>query len=115
MKTVFRSIIKWPLYLLIFAAAATGVYFLIEALGGNGAWAVGALALGCAFYSLLWYLYFRRHLEADVLALGMQANESLEFKLENLALPYAILTNSGDLIWTNEAFRQMLALSLIHI
>ena len=109
MKTVFRNVTKWPLYLLCFASAATGAYFLVDALGGNGAWAVAALVLGCLIFAIAWYLYFRRHLEEEVLSLGLQANESLEFKLENLALPFTILTNSGDIIWTNEAFRQMLA------
>lgn len=109
MKEVYRTMAKWPVYLAFFAVAMTAAYFLADALGGNGGIAVGVLCFVCIAYAVGWSIYLRKNVEKSFAALGVEAGNTLSEKMELLPQPYAIISAKGEILWSNVAFRQMVA------
>lgn len=110
MRNIFRSMMKWPTYLLLYVLLMTGAYFaLAKWLPEQALWAVAVLAFGVLLFVLIWRVRVQNRILGSVMDLSISLNQDLQGKMDALAYPYAVVNEEGRLIWQNAAFRKVVA------
>ena len=108
MRSLYRSLMRWPLCFLAWALLGAGAYFVLQAAGQKSWIAVAASAGGALLLTIVWYVILKKRAEEEIAQLSAGTAESLEAKMKQLANPYALIGENGKIIWRNEAFDQML-------
>ncbi len=108
MRKVYKTIIWWPLALVILALLSAGAYFILKSADVEHDAVLFVMIGGCIVFAAAWFILVYRHLVNSLTEASLETGENLQLKMENLEFPYAILTTRGEFIWKNEAFRHML-------
>ena len=103
-KGLTRMLRWWPLYLLPFLAVVTvAAAFLDREAGG-----VALIFLCIYLVFILWWIMIRsRHMTASLVKFATDFNHVQKQQLEKLTIPYALLSQKGDFMWMNQAFRRI--------
>ena len=108
MRSLYRSLMKWPLCFLAWALLGAGAYFVLRAAGQKSWIAVAVTAGGALILTIVWYALLKKRAEEEIAQLSTETGEALEDKMMQLANPYALIGENGRIVWRNEAFDQML-------
>ena len=109
MRNLFKSLMKWPLWFLLWVLLGTGAFFALYFTGQEQWPAAAAIAAGALILTVIWYALLRKRMEASVAQISVEAAEALQDKMKKLPNPYALISENGKIVWRNEAFDQMLA------
>ncbi|MCR5673466.1 MAG: DHH family phosphoesterase [Lachnospiraceae bacterium] len=102
-KGQIRTYIMWPVWMTIFVALfAIGMYFADIRAG------VAATVFFVIYAGVAYFLYFRNRnrVARDLISFATQYGQVQKQLLRDLEVPYALLDESGKVIWTNDAFEQ---------
>ena len=100
-KGKLRLYIKWPLYLtLLIALAGMGVYLISPQAGLL--MAIVIIIYGAIAGSL--YIYNKPSIYTDMVSFATQYGQIQKNLLKELAVPYALLSEDGRIVWTNREF-----------
>ena len=100
-KGKLRLYVKWPLYLtLLIAVAGLGVYLISPQAGLF-------MALVIVIYAAIagsLYIYNKPSIYTDMVSFATQYGQIQKNLLKELAIPYALLSEDGRIVWTNREF-----------
>ena len=102
-KGQIRTYILWPVWMTLFVAVfAIGMYFVNIRAG------VFATVFFVVYASVAYFLYFRDRgrVVRDLISFATQYGQVQKQLLRDLEIPYALLDETGKVIWTNDAFEQ---------
>ena len=109
MRSLLKSLMKWPLWFLLCVLAGTGAFFALFLTGRKETWiAVAATLAGALLLTIIWYAVLRKKLEATMAEMAQETSEALSDQMLKLPDPYALISEEGKIVWRNEAFDQML-------
>lgn len=99
-----RFFVQWPLWMSAFLLIATVGMFYISVLGG-----LCLLALTLVYGMITWIIYTRiqKNLFGEMVSFATGYGQVQKKLLKNFCVPYALLDDSGRLIWMNEAFMEV--------
>ena len=60
MRSLYRSLMKWPLCFLAWALLGAGAYFVLQATGQKSWIAVAAAAAGALILTIVWYVLLKK-------------------------------------------------------
>ncbi len=108
MRNILKTMKLWPALLCALTLVGAGVYFLLERWTDNKSWIAVAAAAGLVLIlTLIWYLTIKNRLLESVVAVGLENDKQLEARMDGLAYPYAVIGSSGEILWTNSSFRDI--------
>ncbi|NLG04611.1 MAG: DHH family phosphoesterase [Clostridia bacterium] len=104
-KGQLNSYIKWPIWLSLLMIFVNAYMFVIDVKAG----AVMA-AFSCVYLIISLSLYFRNRtiFFNEMISFATQYGQVQRQLLRSLEIPYALLDESGRIIWTNESFETTL-------
>ena len=102
-KGQLRTYIMWPVWTTIFFVLLTAVMFFVNVRAGVVA-AVFTVIYGGAVFFL--YLHDKSKVFKDLISFATQYAQVQKQLLRDLEIPYALLDESGKVLWTNDAFEQ---------
>ncbi|MBR2529813.1 MAG: DHH family phosphoesterase, partial [Lachnospiraceae bacterium] len=106
-KGQIRTYIMWPVWMTIFVAVfAVAMYFLDIRAG------IAATVFAVIYSGVAYFLYFhdRGRVIKDLISFATQYGTIQKQLLRDLEIPYALLDESGKIIWKNSAFEQVMDL-----
>lgn len=103
-KGTTRSYILWPLRLSILVFVFAAVLITVDKRAAIYTFAFAAVFFGIA---LILYLANRSRVMSDLVSFATQYGQIQKQLLRDLEVPYALLDDSGRVIWTNEAFERV--------
>lgn len=104
-KGQIRSYIQWPLRFTILIVVFNAFMYFVDIYAG---FVMSVFAV--IYISVALVLYFRNRtlVVNELVSFATQYGQIQKQLLRDLELPYALLDESGKIIWTNEAFEQLL-------
>ena len=102
-KGQIRTYIMWPVWMTLFVALFAAVMYFINVRAG-----VAATVFFVVYAGVAYFLYFRdkNKMARDLVSFATQYGQVQKQLLRDLEIPYALLDESGKVIWTNDAFEQ---------
>ncbi len=102
-KGQIRTYIMWPVWMTLLVAVFAALMYLVSVRAGVFATVFFAVYAGIAFF-----LYFRdrNSMARDLISFATRYGQVQKQLLRDLEIPYALLDESGKVIWTNDAFEQ---------
>ncbi len=102
-KGQIRTYIMWPVWMTLFVALFAAVMYFIDVEAG-----VAATVFFVVYAGVAYFLYFRdkNKMARDLVSFATQYGQVQKQLLRDLEIPYALLDESGKVIWTNDAFEQ---------
>jgi len=102
-KGTTKSYIQWPLRLSILVFLFAGAMFLVDTKT-----AMLTLAFACVYFVIAFVLYLTHRNNAinEMVSFATQYGQIQKQLLRDLEIPYALLDETGHVIWTNEAFER---------
>ncbi len=104
-KGQMRTYLLWPVWMTVIVAVFAVALYFVDIRAG-----VAATVFFVIYSSVAYFLYFRnRHrVVRDLISFATQYGQVQKQLLRDLEIPYALLDETGKVIWTNDAFEQML-------
>ena len=103
-KGKLRLYIKWPLYLtLLLLVAGLGVYLISPQAGL-------LMAIVIIIYAAIaggLYIYNKPSIYTDMVSFATQYGQIQKNLLKELAIPYALLSEDGRIVWSNREFNRI--------
>lgn len=93
---------RWPFYLLPLIAALVVVEFFSGRSAGMAALIFLLLYL---IFSLVWLFYWNNRITREIVEFASNFDRTQKAQMEELALPYALMSVTGEFVWMNKAFR----------
>ena len=106
-KGRIRIYLQWPLYLSVLVIAFAACMYMKDTKTGLIA---TAFALAYTVIAVLIYLSSRNKIVMEIVSFATQYGQVQKQLLRDLELPYALLDDTGKIIWTNEAFERIMHL-----
>ena len=106
-KGQIRTYIMWPVWMTIFVAIFAIAMYFIDIRAGIAATVFAVIYSGVAYFL---YFHDRGRVIKDLISFATQYGTIQKQLLRDLEIPYALLDESGKIIWKNSAFEQMLDL-----
>lgn len=108
-KGQIRLYIQWPIWLTILVVVFAAAMYAVDIKAG-----IYATILAVVYAAIVLSLYFvnKNKVLGDLVSFATQYGQVQRQLLRNLEIPYALLDDSGKIIWTNEAFEY--AMNLKH-
>ena len=102
-KGQIRMYIMWPVWMTILVGVFALSLYLVDIRAGVAATVFAVIYAGVAYF-----LYFRNRTSVvrDLISFATQYGQVQQQLLRDLEIPYALLDESGKVIWTNDAFEQ---------
>ena len=97
-----RVVQHWPFYLLPLIAALVVVEFFSGRSAGMAALIFLLLYL---IFSLVWLFYWNNRITREIVEFASNFDRTQKAQMEELALPYALMSVTGEFVWMNKAFR----------
>ncbi|MBQ6575956.1 MAG: DHH family phosphoesterase [Lachnospiraceae bacterium] len=106
-KGQIRTYIMWPVWMTIFVAVFAIAMYFVDIRAGIAATVFAVIYSGVAYF-----LYFRDRgrVIKDLISFATQYGTIQKQLLRDLEIPYALLDESGKIIWKNTAFEQVMDL-----
>ncbi|MCR5688400.1 MAG: DHH family phosphoesterase [Lachnospiraceae bacterium] len=98
-----RTYIMWPVWMTILVAVFAALMYLTDVRAGIAATVFLVIYSGVAYFL---YFHNRNRVVRDLISFATQYGQVQKQLLRDLEIPYALLDESGKVIWTNEAFEQ---------
>ena len=105
-----RVVQRWPFYLLPLIAALVVVEFFSGRSAGMAALIFLLLYL---IFSLVWLFYWNNRITREIVEFASNFDRTQKAQMEELALPYALMSITGEFVWMNKAFRAITGISTI--
>ena len=102
-KGQIRTYIMWPVWMTIIVGLFAVVMYFVSVRAGVTATVFFVIYAGVAFYL---YFHDRNRVIRDLISFATQYGQVQKQLLRDLEIPYALLDESGKVIWTNDAFEQ---------
>ncbi|MFT3984449.1 MAG: DHH family phosphoesterase [Lachnospiraceae bacterium] len=104
-KGQIRSYIQWPLRFTVLIVIFNAFMYFVDLYAG-----IVMSIFTVIYISIALILYFRNRtlVVNELVSFATQYGQIQKQLLRDLELPYALLDESGKVIWTNEAFEQLL-------
>lgn len=103
-KGSFRAYLLWPIWMSIAVVLLTGVLFLVNRKAGIVALVFAIAYLVVAF---IMNIYRKRAMMSDLLSFGADYAQIQKQLLNELMIPYALLDETGYVLWSNHCFREL--------
>ena len=102
-KGQIRTYIMWPVWMTILVGVFALLLYFVDIEAGITATVFALIYAGVAYF-----LYFRNRTKVvrDLISFATQYGQVQKQLLRDLEIPYALLDESGKVIWTNDAFEQ---------
>ncbi len=102
-KGQIRTYIMWPVWMTILVGVFALSMYLVDIRAG-----VAATVFAVIYSGVAYFLYFRNRTSVvrDLISFATQYGQVQKQLLRDLEIPYALLDESGKVIWTNDAFEQ---------
>ena len=102
-KGHIRTYIMWPVWMTILVGVFALLLYFVDIEAGITATVFALIYAGVAYF-----LYFRNRTKVvrDLISFATQYGQVQKQLLRDLEIPYALLDESGKVIWTNDAFEQ---------
>ena len=102
-KGQIRTYIMWPVWMTILVGVFALLLYFVDIEAGITATVFAVIYAGVAYF-----LYFRNRTKVvrDLISFATQYGQVQKQLLRDLEIPYALLDESGKVIWTNDAFEQ---------
>ena len=102
-KGQIRTYIMWPVWMTVLVGVFALSMYLVDIRAGVAATVFAVIYAGVAYF-----LYFRNRTSVvrDLISFATQYGQVQKQLLRDLEIPYALLDESGKVIWTNDAFEQ---------
>ncbi len=102
-KGQIKTYIMWPVWMTLFVAVAAALMYVVSVRAG-----VAATVFFILYAAVAFFLYFRNknNVARDLISFATQYGQVQKQLLRDLEIPYALLDESGKVIWTNDAFEQ---------
>ena len=105
LKGILNIYLRWPLFLSILFLVADIHLFFISFRAGM----IGVIYLGLYLLAvLLIYLTGRRRIRRDLIQFAANYGQMQKNMLKELDVPYAVLSEEGQLLWGNDKFLQVI-------
>ncbi len=104
-KGQIRSYIQWPLRFIALIVIFNVFIYFVDIYAG---FVMSAFAVIYILIALVLYFRNRTLVVNELVSFATQYGQIQKQLLRDLELPYALLDESGKIIWTNEAFEQLL-------
>lgn len=99
-----RGLQRWPLLVLPFIVILTVVQFSFS-------WAAGMAMLVFLFlyavFCVIWLLYWKSRVMKEIVSFATTFDRAKTAQLEELVIPYALMSVHGDFVWMNKAFQAL--------
>ncbi len=104
-KGQIRTYIMWPVWMTILVGVFALAMYLVDIRAG-----VAATVFAIIYAGVAYFLYFRNRTSVvrDLISFATQYGQVQKQLLRDLEIPYALLDESGKVIWTNDAFEQIM-------
>lgn len=102
-KGQIRTYIMWPVWMTLLVAVFAALMYLVSIRAGVFATVFFAVYAGIAFF---FYFRDRNSMARDLISFATRYGQVQKQLLRDLEIPYALLDESGKVIWTNDAFEQ---------
>lgn len=99
-----RSYLNWPRLLIILLLTMNIVIYFINI---QAAIVVSIFVIAYVAVSVLIYLHYKKHIMKDLVAFGSEYAQIQKQLLDEMAVPYAMIDESGSILWMNEAFQEV--------
>lgn len=110
-KGQIRTYIMWPLWMTILVIVFALAMYFVDIRAGVMATAFAVIYAGVAYFL---YFHNRNRVFKDLISFATQYGQVQKQLLRDLEIPYALLDESGKLIWMNDAFEQTMQISRKH-
>ncbi|MCR5301473.1 MAG: DHH family phosphoesterase [Lachnospiraceae bacterium] len=107
-KGQIHKYIMWPVWMTIIVGVFAIAMYLVDIRAG-----VFASVFFVIYALIAFYLFFhdRNTVIKDLISFATQYGQVQKQLLRDLEIPYALLDESGKIIWTNDAFEQMMGIT----
>ncbi len=105
-KGQLRGYLTWPLWISLFVLFGNAAAFLVDVRAGGVMLPFTALYLAAAVW--LW-VYSRRRVLGGLVEFSAEYAWIQKQLLSNMELPYGLVDEDGRLVWTNQAFQEVLS------
>jgi len=104
-KGQLRTYMLWPMWMSLFVGLFAIVMYFVDIRAG-----VTATVFAVVYAGVAYFLYFhdRNRVVKDLISFATQYGQVQKQLLRDLEIPYALLDESGKVIWTNDAFEQIM-------
>ncbi|MBR4574410.1 MAG: DHH family phosphoesterase [Lachnospiraceae bacterium] len=106
-KGQIRTYIMWPVWMTIFVAVFAIAMYFVDIRAGIAATVFAVIYSGVAYFL---YFHDRGRVIKDLISFATQYGTIQKQLLRDLEIPYALLDESGKIIWKNAAFEQVMDL-----
>lgn len=102
-KGQIRTYIMWPVWMTLVVAVFAALMYFVSIRAG-----VASTVFFVLYAVIAFFLYFRNrnNMARDLISFATQYGQVQKQLLRDLEIPYALLDESGKVIWTNDAFEQ---------
>ncbi len=104
-KGTIRTYLQWPLWLGILIVIMCACMYVFDFTAGLVATAFGVIYIVIA---LILFFHRREQIVNDLVSFATQYGQVQKQLLRDLEIPYALLDDTGRIIWTNEAFEHVM-------
>ncbi len=104
-KGQIRTYIMWPVWMTILVGVFALVMYFVNIRAGVAATVFAVIYAGVAYFL---YFHNRNRVVKDLISFATQYGQVQKQLLRDLEIPYALLDESGKVIWTNDAFEQIM-------
>ena len=104
-KGQIKTYIMWPVWMSGLVALFTVIMFFVNTKAGFFALAFAIIYAGVAFF---FYYRDRGRVINDLVSFATQYGQVQRQLLRELEIPYALMDETGKIIWTNDAFEETL-------
>ncbi|MCD8077387.1 MAG: DHH family phosphoesterase [Lachnospiraceae bacterium] len=99
------QLLRWPIYILPVLMIVTVAVFVISLFAGI---VVTVFDLLYLIFAIWWTVSWRRQTEEELVDFALSFQEKQQEQIRNLPVPYAVLGNEGELLWSNQALEELM-------
>ncbi|WP_099469651.1 DHH family phosphoesterase [Konateibacter massiliensis] len=104
LKGAIKIYMQWPLLLMILICIMNGVVFVIDRKAGG---AMATFTFIYVIFILVLYMRTKNTLMNDLITFATQYGQIQKKLLLEMKIPYAVLDNTGKLLWMNKEFSRI--------
>ncbi|MCR5831390.1 MAG: DHH family phosphoesterase [Lachnospiraceae bacterium] len=104
-KGQIRTYIMWPVWMTILVGVFALIMYAVDIRAGVASTVFAVIYAGVAYFL---YFHNRNRVVKDLISFATQYGQVQKQLLRDLEIPYALLDESGKVIWTNDAFEQIM-------
>lgn len=104
-KGQIRTYIMWPVWMTILVGVFALLMYFVDIRAGVFSTVFAVIYAGVAYFL---YFHNRSRVVKDLISFATQYGQVQKQLLRDLEIPYALLDESGKVIWTNDAFEQVM-------